>query len=114
MIPGNSNNLPPTETNDDERDLIRQGERTVDNLKRLYAFVFAISFGAAGLSVIDRLKPLLVDQTAPPRRLLPVLVDVEMVVIFGLTASVFFHQGAKFLDNRYANSLAGRCRFGGE
>jgi hypothetical protein len=28
-----------------EADLIRQGERTIDNLKRLFAVVFALSFG---------------------------------------------------------------------
>jgi hypothetical protein len=37
-------------------ELVRRGERTVDNLKRLFAVVFALSFGIAGYGVFAKLK----------------------------------------------------------
>jgi hypothetical protein len=36
-----------------EADLIRQGERTIDNLKRLFAVVFALSFGVVATGAIE-------------------------------------------------------------
>lgn len=42
-----------------EKDLIRQGERTIDNLKRLFAFVFAFSFGVVATGAYAKLEPIL-------------------------------------------------------
>ena len=89
----------PTEA---EKDLIRQGERTVDNLKRLFAFMFAISFGVLATSAIEELRPVLTNLSVPPRSTAAWLLIFEMWSVFVVTAGVFYHQGAKFLDNRYA------------
>lgn len=85
-----------------ETDLIRQGERTIDNLKRLFAVVFALSFGVVATGAIEKLRPLLTtpDASAPPWWLW--LLNLEMTGVFVVTAGVFYHQSAKFLDIRYA------------
>lgn len=85
-----------------ETDLIRQGERTIDNLKRLFAVVFALSFGVVATGAIDKLRPLLAAKAvaAPPLWLW--LLSLEMIGVFVVTAGVFYHQSAKFLDIRYA------------
>lgn len=92
----------PAPSSEIEKDLIRQGERTVDNLKRLFAFVFAISFGVAAGGAIEKMRPLLTDPgiLAPP--LIVWFINFEMLAVFVITAGVFYHQGTKFLDNRYA------------
>lgn len=82
-------------------DLVRQGERTVDNLKRLFAVVFATSFAIAGGSVIAKLKEVLLQQISSPPAWLWAL-NIEMIVVFLVTAAVFYHQSVKFLDIRYA------------
>jgi hypothetical protein len=85
-----------------ENDLIRQGERTIDNLKRLFAVVFALSFGVVATGAIEKLRPLLTapNVAAPPWWLW--LLNLEMIGVFVVTAGVFYHQSAKFLDIRYA------------
>lgn len=93
----------PDETVSEEiKDLIRQGERTVDNLKRLFAVVFALSFAAIAAAAIDKLRPLMTEQSlaAPPA--LSWMLNIEMLAVFVVTAGVFYHQSAKFLDIRYA------------
>lgn len=89
---------PPTPV---QADLIRQGERSVDNLKRLFAFVFSLSFAFIGVGAIEKLKPVLIGQKLPPN-LSVWFLNAEMLTIFIITAGVFFHQSAKYLDNRYA------------
>jgi len=85
---------------DEERDLIRQGERTVDNLKRLFAFVFSLSFASIGAAAATKLLPILTGSPPPPVGAW--VLNAEMLLVFVVTAGVFFHQSAKFLDNRYA------------
>lgn len=81
---------------DIERDLIRQGERTVDNLKRLFAFVFSLSFAAVAAGASAKLQPVLTGtRHSPPLSVW--FLNGEMLLV-----GVFFHQSAKFLDNRYA------------
>jgi hypothetical protein len=101
-----SNTPVPTE---EERDLVRQGERTVDNLKRLFAVVFALSFAAVANGAIDKLRPLLVGSqtTLPDLRIW--LLNGEMVAVFVVTAGVFYHQSTKFLDIRYAKHPLSRA-----
>lgn len=84
-----------------DADLVRQGERTVDNLKRLFAVVFALSFGVVGNGVFAKLKTAILTPVKSPPFWLWVL-NVEMIVIFLVTAAVFYHQSVKFLDIRYA------------
>ncbi|MCW2249242.1 heme exporter protein D [Azospirillum fermentarium] len=90
-------------TKDEEADLVRQGERTVDNLKRLFAVIFALSFGIAGASVIGRIEAVL-SSNGPLNIGRPLLLlNLEMLVVFTATAAIFYHHGAKFLDHRYAS-----------
>jgi hypothetical protein len=91
----------PTE---EDRDLIRQGERTVDNLKRLFAVVFAISFGVLGQNVIERLRPIFSDAHATVPPLAIWMIYGGMIGVFCITAGVFYHQSVKFLDVRYAKA----------
>jgi len=82
-------------------ELVRQGERTVDNLKRLFAVVFALSFGIVGNGIFAKLKTtMLPPTTSPPTWLW--LLNIEMATVFLVTAAVFYHQSVKFLDIRYA------------
>jgi len=89
---------PPTQA---QADLVRQGERTVDNLKRLFAFIFSLSFALIGGGAIDKIKLVLIGQEPSPAFDVWLL-NAEMLTIFVITAGVFFHQSAKYLDNRYA------------
>src|SRR5207237_867325 len=106
MIPFPRRRLGMTDLSEreEERDLVRQRERTVDNLKRLYAFVFAVSFGVIGNGAVEKLKPLLIGDLSQVPSISVWLVDLEMLFVFLVTASVFFHQGAKYLDIRYARA----------
>jgi heme/copper-type cytochrome/quinol oxidase subunit 2 len=82
-------------------ELVRQGERTVDNLKRLFAVIFALSFGIVGNGIFAKLKTtMLPPTTSPPTWLW--LLNIEMATVFLVTAAVFYHQSVKFLDIRYA------------
>lgn len=86
---------------DSARDLVRQGERTVDNLKRLFAVVFALSFAIVVHGILARLNHVVL----PPGASIPAwrwLLNIEMVAVFMATAAVFYHQSLKFLDIRYA------------
>ena len=85
-----------------EPDLLRQRERTVDNLKPLFAFIFAISFTVLGTGAFQKLTPLLTIAHTVSPSLAAWIINVEMLGLFVVTAGVFFHQGAKFLDHRYA------------
>jgi hypothetical protein len=99
-----SNGTPMSETSAEttsSNELVRQGERTVDNLKRLFAVVFALSFGIVGNGVFGKLKAALL----PPGYVAPTwlwILNIEMLVVFLVTAAVFYHQSVKFLDIRYA------------
>jgi hypothetical protein len=93
---------PPRPPHTPEADLVRQGERTVDNLKRLFAFVFSLSFAIIGLGAINKLKDVFLAKSLPS--LSTWLLDAEMLTVFVITAGVFYHQSAKYLDNRYARA----------
>lgn len=86
----------------EEADRIRQGERTVDNLKRLFAVVFAISFGVMGTGVIAKLMPIATSAGNLVPTFEVLAVNIEMAAVFVITAAVFYHQSTKFLDIRYA------------
>jgi hypothetical protein len=91
----------PSAETTSSNELVRQGERTVDNLKRLFAVVFALSFGIVGNGVFGKLKAALL----PPGYVAPTwlwILNIEMLVVFLVTAAVFYHQSVKFLDIRYA------------
>ncbi len=49
-------------------ELARQGERTVDNLKRLFAVIFALNFGIVGNGIFAELKMTMLPR---PRRRRP-------------------------------------------
>lgn len=83
-------------------DLVRQGERTMDNLTRLFAVVFALSFGIACNGAYAKLKPALLSGNSPPGWLW--VLNIEMMTVFLVTAAVFYHQSVKFLDIRYAKA----------
>lgn len=82
--------------------LLRQRERTVDNIKWLFAYVFAISFTMAAKNVFDAAEPMLRGATMPALGFWPYL---GALLVFTVTASVFYHQGAKFFDWRYASGI---------
>lgn len=90
------------ELDDFERDFVRQSERTVDNLKRLTAYIFAISFTVAGMGMVRKLIPIFTDPSAKLPEPVYWIVNIEMLLIFAVTAGLFFYQGDKFLDNHLA------------
>jgi hypothetical protein len=86
----------------DPVDYNRQRERTVDNLKRLFALVFSLSFALAGAHLFALTKPFLLGDASFELHGGSFLITLEMFGVFAITAAVFYHQGAKFLDNKYA------------
>lgn len=95
---------------DKKRDA-RPFERTIDNLKRLFAIVFSVSYGLSIAFLLDRAQPFLTD----PRKFeevswVDVIVTLEVYLVFIITAGVFYHHGARFLDNRYGSADAHRVR----
>jgi hypothetical protein len=84
-------------------DYTRQRERTIDNLKRLFALVFSLSFAAAGVNFFGRIKPYLVgEQKFYDLTFAAIAMNIEIFLVFAVTAGVFYHHGCKFLDRRYA------------
>lgn len=96
-----------------EKDLIRQGERTIDNLKRLFAFVFAFSFGVVATGAYQKIENILVSPTDENISVWDFLLAAEMMAVFVVTAGVFYHQGAKSLDIRYAKHPLAKASPGG-
>ncbi|RWP83807.1 MAG: hypothetical protein EOR12_30245 [Mesorhizobium sp.] len=91
-------------TSDEDKLQVRQQERTVDNLNRLFAMLFSIVFSVAAASILHKVATFVI--TAGPK-----VVDWEVVVfnatalvILGTTAAIFFHQASRGLDLRYAQS----------
>jgi len=84
-------------------DYTRQRERTVDNLKRLFALVFSLSFAAAGVNFFGRIKPYLIGtEKFDDLTFSAIAMNIEIFLVFAVTAGVFYHHGCKFLDKRYA------------
>ncbi|RUW94399.1 hypothetical protein [Mesorhizobium sp. M7A.F.Ca.US.010.02.1.1] len=91
-------------TSDEDKLQIRQQERTIDNLNRLFAMLFSIVFSVAAASILHKVTAFVI--TAGPK-----VVDWEVVafngaalVILGTTAAIFFHQASRGLDLRYAQN----------
>lgn len=82
--------------------ITRQRERTIDNVKRLFAIVFSLSFAAAAASFFESLQYYRFDDNFLPLEAWNLVTNVEMHVLFVITAGVFYYHGTKFLDNRYA------------
>jgi hypothetical protein len=78
--------------------LIRQGERTIDNLKRLFAVVFAISFAVVSSAVIEKLRPLLSVPSAVAPPLWLWVLNAEMIAVLVVTHSL---ETVSFLRERH-------------
>ncbi len=78
-----------------EDDRIRQSERTVDNLKRLYAVLFALSFAVLANGVALKLTS---AGEGEAWTLQEILAHIEVTLIFALTAGLFYYQSDRFLD----------------
>ncbi len=84
---------------EDERDRIRQSERTIDNLKRLYAVLFSLSFG---IVAVESMKKISVFADPAAYALGPLFLHIEITISFIFTAGLFYYQGDRFLDTVYA------------
>jgi hypothetical protein len=94
------NDTPYAESEDEIKARVRQQERTVDNLNRLFAMLFSIVFSIAAASLLDRVVRHLRLPYKP--------VDLQIlsftllsIIILGTTAAIFFHQASRGLDLRY-------------
>lgn len=83
--------------------LLRQRERTIDNVKRLFATVFALSYTVVGRNAFEKILPLIDGQRTSPVAWQSWFTNIELLLVFTVTTAVFYHQGAKFLDWRYAS-----------
>jgi hypothetical protein len=88
----------PTEE-DIQRERIRQSERTVDNLKRLYAVLFALSFGIIASSTYEKIQGF---DSITAINFGALFLHAELTVAFVVTAGLFYYQGDRFLDVVYA------------
>ncbi|NTI23602.1 hypothetical protein G6M87_17165 [Rhizobium rhizogenes] len=84
---------------EEERDRVRQSERTIDNLKRLYAVLFSLSFGIVAIESFKKIGAF-ADSTA--YALGPLILHMEITISFIFTAGLFYYQGDRFLDTVYA------------
>jgi hypothetical protein len=84
------------------RDRVRQSERTVDNLKRLYAVLFSISFGVLAAGTFDKLSHFSsgIDSYNWP----DFFTHAELTIAFVITAGLFYYQGDRVLDVAFAKS----------
>lgn len=81
---------------------LKQSERTIDNLKRLYAVLFALSFGAVVKAGFEKLSAFAEPTVAP--HWLAFGVHTELTLAFMVTAGLFYYQGDRFLDVAYAKA----------
>jgi hypothetical protein len=102
-------------------DLLRQREHTVDDVKRLYAFVLSLSFTNFLREIFDTASDYLPKAaSAQPALLQPALLqpaqldpafartmylDFALLGIFLFTAAIYYFHCDKFLDIRYAMPL---------
>ena len=84
--------------------IIRQRERTVDNVKRLYAIIFSLSFTNFVREIFDTAKDRLSHDIPIAGAL---ATQIAMLLIFYLTAAVFFFHIDRYLDIRYAMLVPG-------
>jgi hypothetical protein len=81
--------------------LFRQRERTIDNIKRIYAVVYSISLTNVLRDIFVYCQSSLADRTSD-NFAAGLSLRVVMLVVFTSTISVFAFQADKFLDLRYA------------
>lgn len=87
-----------------EKDRIRQSERTIDNLKRLYAVLFSLSFAIVAQGAATKIS----TATAMGEfSLQALLLNAEMTASFLITAGLFYYQGDRFLDIMFAREPLG-------
>ncbi|TGR83018.1 hypothetical protein EN866_34460 [Mesorhizobium sp. M2D.F.Ca.ET.223.01.1.1] len=89
---------------EDDKLRVRQQERTIDNLNRLFAMLFSIVFSVAAASVLQKIK---VFVMTPGQKIFDwevVAFNCLALVILGTTAAIFFHQASRGLDLAYAPS----------
>lgn len=95
-----------------EKDRLRQSERTIDNLKRLYAVLFSLSFAIVAQGTVVKI---LLATDAGDFSIKSILLNTEMTVSFLITAGLFYYQGDRFLDIMFAREPLGeitRFHFG--
>lgn len=91
---------PYRESEDQKKSRVRQQERTVDNLNRLFAMLFSIVFSLAAASFLDRVVRHLKLPYKPIGSEI-LLFTLLSVIILGTTAAIFFHHASRGLDLRY-------------
>ncbi|HVC60205.1 MAG TPA: hypothetical protein VND19_07600 [Acetobacteraceae bacterium] len=82
------------------RSIQRQRERTIDNLKRLYAVTLSVSFATA----VGELVATLHDEHWDYRKPVDgsgIGVRITLLVVLLTTAAIFFFQSDRFLDIKY-------------
>ena len=82
-------------------DQLRQAERTVDNLKRLYAVLFAVSFTVLANVTFQKIANFARTLTINWE---DVFLQGELTTAFVITAGLFYYQGDRFLDVSYARA----------
>ncbi len=88
-------------------DTVRQRERTVDNVKRLYAFFLSLSFSNVFRELVERYhQPLKTYADTilqhPVAALQLALPPLLVFAIFFITSSVFYFQADRLFDVRFA------------
>ncbi len=88
-------------------DIIRQRERTVDNVKHLYAFFLSLSFGNVFRELVERYdQPLKTYADTilqhPMAALQLALPPLLIFAIFFITSSIFYFQADRLFDVRFA------------
>lgn len=92
---------PPSQPQFDDA-LFRQRERTVDNIKRIYAIVYSISFTCMLGQVFGYGQRWLFSAPLSKAFYPGMQLRLLMLLVFTTTVSVFAYQADKFLDLRYA------------
>lgn len=93
------------EVDQEAKNLLSQRERITENLKWLITVIFGFSFTVAGSNILGALspfaqgKPLVGTWHSWP-------INIEILAIFSATATVFYYQGTRHLDIRFASSPA--------
>jgi hypothetical protein len=83
-------------------DLLRQRERVAESLKWLITVVFGFSFTVAGSNILGSLSPFALKPLAGPWH--SWLINIEILLVFSATATVFYLQGTMHLDIRFAST----------
>jgi hypothetical protein len=95
--------------------LLRQRERTVDNVKRLYAFVLSLSFANFLREIVDTASGTLANPASHGAAFgMTMSLDVALLAVFLFTAIVYYFHADKFLDIRYAMPAPGVAKPGAD